>query len=233
MTYGPTPQEKARRIQGFAFVIALHALFLWALASGLAQKGIELIKKPLEMAVIKENTPPPPPPPPPPSPDVRMPVIDVPNLLPPPPVNVEAPPPPPITPPPITAPAPPRETTISAPRPPAPAAEPSAAERIASMEGEYVLKVRATLNVAKRYPTGRQASQQRPKGKVKVWFTLAREGHLIDAGILESSDNNMLDDAAMAAVRRSTFPPFPANSWAGQEQHKFSAELEFLPPSQG
>jgi protein TonB len=232
MTYGPTPQQNARHIQGFLLVIALHAVLVWALASGLARKGLEMIKKPVEMAVIKESTPPPPPPPQP-KPDVQLPQIQAPNLLPPPPVNVEAPPPPAVAPPLVTAPPPKDAITTPAPRAPAPPAEPSAAEKIASMEGAYVASVRAMLNSTKRYPTGRQASQQRPKGKVKVWFTLARDGHLLEAGVLESSDNNMLDDAALSAVRRGAYPPFPPNTWTGQEQHKFTTELEFTPPSQG
>jgi protein TonB len=103
----------------------------------------------------------------------------------------------------------------------------------ASMEAEYVGKVRTMLNSTKRYPTGRQASQQRPQGKVKVWFTLARNGTLLDSGVFESSNSNLLDDAALATVRRGTYPPFPTNTWPGEDQHKFSADIEFLPPSGG
>jgi protein TonB len=72
------------------------------------------------------------------------------------------------------------------------------------MEAEYVGKVRTMLNSTKRYPTGRQASQQRPQGKVKVWFTLARNGALLDSGVLDSSNSNLLDDAALATVRRGS-----------------------------
>ena len=100
-----------------------------------------------------------------------------------------------------------------------------------SLEGEYVNKVRAMLNSTKRYPTGRQASQQRPYGKVKVWFTVSRTGTLLDAGVLESSNSNLLDDAALASVRRGTYPSFPVNTWSGQGQHQFSADLEFAPPA--
>ena len=101
----------------------------------------------------------------------------------------------------------------------------------ASMEGEYASKVRAMLNSTKRYPTGRAASQQRPQGKVRVWFTLARDGALLEAGILESSNSNLLDDAAIATVRRAVFPPFPANTWVNQAFHKFSADMAFSPSS--
>jgi protein TonB len=94
-----------------------------------------------------------------------------------------------------------------------------------------VAKLRLMLNSTKRYPTGRQASQQRPTGRVRVWFTLTRSGALVDLGVLESSNSNLLDDAALATVRRGIYPAFPTNTWAGQEQHKFSAEIEFAAPS--
>ncbi len=99
------------------------------------------------------------------------------------------------------------------------------------MESEYASMVRAMLNSTKRYPTGRAASQQRPQGKVKVWFTLTRSGSLLEAGILESSNSNLLDDAAIATVRRGSYPPFPGNTWVDQESHKFSADMQFSPPS--
>jgi protein TonB len=89
------------------------------------------------------------------------------------------------------------------------------------------------LNATKRYPTGRQASQQRPQGSVKVWFTLARNGSLIDVGVLQTSGSNLLDDAALASVRRGVYPPFPEQTWPGQEGHKFSVDIEFSPPSAG
>jgi protein TonB len=81
------------------------------------------------------------------------------------------------------------------------------------------------LNATKRYPTGRQASQQRPVGSVKVWFTLSRNGILLEAGVL--------DDAALTSVRRGSYPAFPTSTWPGQEQHKFSADIEFAPASAG
>ncbi|MBV8500659.1 MAG: TonB family protein [Paucibacter sp.] len=231
MNYGPTPQQTARRLQGFAFVVALHAMLVWALASGLARKALDAVRGPVEMAVVEEKTPPPPPPPPPPTPDVKMPAIELPINLPPPPLNVETPPPPPPPAPVVTAPAPKDLTAVNvAPRAPAPPAEQSEAQKIASMEGAYVVQVRGMLNSTKRYPTGRQASQQRPKGKVKVWFTLARDGKLLESGILESSDNNLLDDAALSTVRRGVYPAFPPHTWTGLEQQKFTAELEFTPP---
>ena len=98
-----------------------------------------------------------------------------------------------------------------------------------SLENNYILSVRATLNANKRYPTGREASLQRPSGKVKLWFVLARNGALQDAGIDESSNSIILDNAALSTLRRTTYAPWPEGSWASQSQHKFTVTLDFVP----
>ena len=98
-----------------------------------------------------------------------------------------------------------------------------------SLESNYIVSVRATLNANKRYPTGREASLQRPSGKVKLWFVLARNGTLQDAGIDESSNSIILDNAALATLRRTTYAPWPEGSWASQSQHKFTVTLDFVP----
>ncbi len=128
------------------------------------------------------------------------------------------------------SPVPPQTPAVITPMT-APAPADSRVTHIASLEAEYILKVRAMLHSTKRYPTGRQASQQRPQGKVKLWFTLSRHGSLLDVGVLESSNSNLLDDAAIATVRRGSYEPFPPDTWTGEEQHKFSAEISFTPAS--
>jgi protein TonB len=98
-----------------------------------------------------------------------------------------------------------------------------------SLENNYIVSVRATLNANKRYPTGREASLQRPSGKVKLWFVLARNGALQDAGIDESSNSIILDNAALSTLRRTTYAAWPEGSWASQSQHKFTVTLDFVP----
>lgn len=98
-----------------------------------------------------------------------------------------------------------------------------------SLENNYIVSVRATLNANKRYPTGREASLQRPSGKVKLWFVLARNGALQDAGIEESSNSIILDNAALSTLRRTTYAPWPEGSWASESQHKFTVTLDFVP----
>ena len=94
MDYRFEPRDPSRRIKGLIIVVALHAIIGYALVSGMARKGIDFIKKPLEAVVIQEVIIPPPPPPPPPPPKK----IEKPLVMP----KVEAPPPPYVPPPDVT-----------------------------------------------------------------------------------------------------------------------------------
>ena len=233
VSYHYPRKERAPRYQGLVVVVVLHLAVGYVLLTGLARKGLDIIKKPLEAVVIQEVIIPPPPPPPPQK--LEKPPAQA--------AKIDAPPPPFVPPAEVVAPSstapviaavatpPPTPVVIApAPAPPAPVAKPAEPPAV-NLEAEYVGRVRAMLNSTKRYPTGREASQSRPQGKVKVWFTLSRSGALIDAGILEASNSHLLDSAALATVRRGAFPAFPASAWTGQDQNKFSAEIEFNPPS--
>jgi len=101
----------------------------------------------------------------------------------------------------------------------------------AAVEAAYVTSVRALLNANKRYPTGREASLQRPSGKAVVWFVLNRNGTLQEAGIEGSSNSILLDNAALSTVRRTSYTPWPEGSWPGQSQHRFTVTLDFVPLS--
>jgi protein TonB len=112
---------------------------------------------------------------------------------------------------------------------PTPVAVSAPVNRSANAEEGYVSAVRSYLNGIKRYPTGREASVQRPRGKARVWFVLGRDGRLLDAGIDASSDSLLLDRTALATVQRGGFPSFPEAAWSGQSNHRFTVELEFVP----
>ena len=114
--------------------------------------------------------------------------------------------------------------TPEIPRPVAPQVPPSL-----SLENNYIASVRSTLNANKRYPTGREASLQRPAGKVKIAFVLARNGSLVEASVEESSNSIILDNAALATVRRTNYAAWPDGSWPSQSQHKFTVSLDFVP----
>jgi protein TonB len=107
-TYGGA--NPRRRAIGWAAVIVLHAIILWALVTGTARKGLELIKKPLEAVVIQEVIIPPPPPPPPPK---KIEKVEP---------RVEKAPPPPFVPPPdVTPPVQTTAPTIQSVQTPPPA----------------------------------------------------------------------------------------------------------------
>jgi TonB family protein len=99
------------------------------------------------------------------------------------------------------------------------------------LRSDSVAKLRAHLNSIKRYPTGREASQLKPQGKVRVWFVLRRDGSVVDLGIDESSNSMLLDDAARKTINRAAFTAFPEGSWSGANTHRFTADLEFIPAS--
>jgi protein TonB len=89
MDYRFESRDPSRRLKGLIIVIVLHAFLGYALVSGMARKGLNFIKKPLEAVVIQEVIIPPPPPPPPPK------KIEKPKEV----LKVDAPPPPYVPPP--------------------------------------------------------------------------------------------------------------------------------------
>jgi periplasmic protein TonB len=121
------PTDPRRRALGWMAVIVLHIVIAWALITGTAQKGLHLLKKPMEAAVIQEVIIPPPPPPPPPPPK-KIEKVEPKHEV------VKAPPPPFVPPPEVTPPVtsapsiqsvqtpPPVMAPIAPPPPPAPPA---------------------------------------------------------------------------------------------------------------
>ena len=129
--YRYQPNDPSKRYTGIIFVVVLHALLGYALVSGLARKGLDIIKKPLEAVVIQEviiPPPPPSPPPPPPPPKKIEPLPLAPKVVAPPPPFV---PPPEVAPPVSAAPTieavatPPPEPVVIAPPPPVVVAPPA------------------------------------------------------------------------------------------------------------
>jgi protein TonB len=162
-------KDPTRRAIGWAVVIVVHAIVLWALITGTARDALKIIKKPLEAAVIQEVIIPPPPPPPP--KEIVKPQTP----------KVEAPPPPFVPPPevtpPTTAPAivseqtPPPAPPVIAPPPP-PAAAPS---------GRAEIGVACPTQVKPEMP--RAALKDGAGGVVKAQV-LIRNGAVIEVTVL-------------------------------------------------
>lgn len=118
---------------------------------------------------------------------------------------------------------------VQAAQPPASLPTPTPPTSGREAEAAYVGKVRAYLQSIKRYPTGREASLQRPAGMAVIWFAVRRSGELLEAGVEASSGSMLLDNAALATVRRGAYPVFPDEAWAGKAQQRFVVELDFVP----
>ena len=152
---------------------------------------------PVPPEVVLPEPPPPPPPPPPPRPE------------PPKPKPIVRPPPPRPRPPRIEEAAPPPPQTYSAPvapvmQPPAPAATPSPpSNAVVNWRGQ----ISARLARAKRYPE--QARARGETGTVMAVFTVDRAGRVLSASVSRTSGSIMLDEEAIAAIKRADLPPMP------------------------
>ncbi len=127
----PPTAGGGKRGTGLIAVLLFHVLLAWALASGLAREAVEIIKKPIQMAIIPDVVVPPPPPPPPPKVEK---IREIPKLrqAPPPPAFVPQPDVKPTAAPPtpviqaVQAEVPKEPVVIAAPPAPAPAPTPAA-----------------------------------------------------------------------------------------------------------
>jgi protein TonB len=172
-SYEFKPVDPSRRYKGLFVVVALHALLIYALVTGLARDALKLVKKPLEAAVIQEVVIPPPPPPPP--KEIKPPEPQAPK--------VEAPPPPFVPPPDVpatsTAPAivatvapPPAPPVIAPPPPPAPPAK---------VAGPVSIGVACPTQVKPEMP--RKALQEGISGVVRAEAVIVN-GKVTDVNIL-------------------------------------------------
>ena len=204
--------EPSRRLTGWAVVVLLHILIFWALVSGTARKGLEIIKKPLEAAVIQEVIIPPPPPPPPPPPKEIVKRVE-------PKVKTEVPPPfvppPEVTPPVSAAPAiaavatpPPTPAVIAPPPPPAPPAPP--APKPVSSRAE--IGVACPTQVKPEMP--RKALQDGSEGVVRAQ-ALIRDGVVREVTIL--SGPRIFHAAVRAAMLQYKCVSEPGDVLAPQE----------------
>lgn len=184
MSYALQQRDPRQYAVGLSAVVAFHALLAYALATGLAHKVVDVLKGPLEVALIEEVRPPPPPPPPPPK-AVKQPKID----LPPPPAYVppvETPVPPP--------PAPVIEAVTAEPAPPPPVAPPAPAVPQPLSIGVACPDFR---NHPPQMPA--QAERQGLSGDVVVEFTVDAGGTVRDVAVTRST-NSIFNSAAVRAV---------------------------------
>jgi protein TonB len=88
---------------------------------------------------------------------------------------------------------------------------PSDSNALVSWQKQIVL----LLERNKRYPAAAQA--RREQGVAQVVFSLDRQGRVLDSRIQRSSGAALLDEEAVALIRRAQpFPPWPARGFSGE-----------------
>jgi periplasmic protein TonB len=160
--------DSTRRMIGWAAVLLIHAVVFWAFVTGTARRGLEIIKKPLEAAVIQEVIIPPPPPPPPK------------EIKPPKQPKAEAPPPP-FVPPPEVAPPAAAAPPITAVQTPPPAPPVIAAPPPAPALTRANIKVACPTQVKPDMPS--KASKEGIEGVVRAQVVI-RDGSVVKVEIL-------------------------------------------------
>lgn len=218
---------------GIALVLGLHLLLGWALLNGLAQRVVEVVRNPVQVALLLDTRPAPPPPPPPPPPATPRPPPS-PAEQPPQPART-APPPPSFVPPPevalnapqaqaptittaVTAPeapvraapsvsaappGPPAPSTSPPPPPPAPTAPPRVVARPA------IGNVAACAPRSEDYPSA--AVRAEATGTTRLRFNVDASGKLASAEVVKSAgasrEHRQLDRVALSKLSECTFRP--------------------------
>ena len=177
-----------RRTAVLAAIIALHVFILWALATGLARKAIEVLAPPIQTDIVQEekNKEEPPPPPP---PELRKEVVEVP----PPDINIAMPEVGPST------------TAITARVAEAPKSAPVAKAAVASTP---VSTGKGFPNVDDYYPDASRRLGE--EGLSVVDICVGPDGKLTEAPkVGKSSGHDRLDQAAVkvAQVGSGRFKP--------------------------
>ena len=112
---------------------------------------------------------------------------------------------PPVAPAPVMVATPP---PVAAPMPPPPAPAPKAESGQARQD--FVARLLAQLNRFKQYP--RAARQAHIQGVVMLHFVMDASGRVLTADIAKSSGRPILDQEALALIRRAQpLPPLPAD----------------------
>ena len=205
MDYARQQRDPTRHALGITFVVAVHAFVIYALMTGLARQALQIVKKPLDVAVIEEvKLPPPPPPPkkldmpkPPPPPDTFVPPPDIPV--------VSAPTGPTIT---VVTPEPPKAPVIEAPpAPPPPPPKP------AIRRGGQLQILEREMPV---FP--REASRAGvEKGVVIARLYIDGNGNVTDVQIVSSDPPRVFDKEVRRSLMLWKFKP---------EGEKYIGEIE-------
>ncbi|NIF00370.1 energy transducer TonB [Pantoea sp. Acro-805] len=116
-------------------------------------------------------------------------------------------------------------------KPAAPVIPSAPAVNAAALENGWIAALRRDLEAQKRYPTGRQASLERPEGQVEVWLEVDRSGRVLDSGVTTKARSMLLNRAAASSLQNiKQVRPFPADAFAGQRTKRFTATFNYRAP---
>ena len=116
-------------------------------------------------------------------------------------------------------------------KPAAPPSPPAPKVNAQAVENGYLQMLRRELEQRKRYPSGRQASLERPQGNVEVWLEVDRSGRVLASGIASKAPSMLLNRAALSSLQSiSQLKPFPEEAFAGQRSKKFTATFNYQAP---
>ncbi|CAI1783445.1 energy transducer TonB family protein [Serratia proteamaculans] len=132
---------------------------------------------------------------------------------------------------PVAATAAPRALVSKPAVQPTPAAPAAPKVNTQAIENGYLQALRRELEQRKRYPSGRQASLERPQGNVEVWLEVDRSGRVLSSGIANKATNMLLNRAALSSLQSiSQVKPFPSEAFNGQTTKRFSATFNYQAP---
>lgn len=186
-------QPGTKRGLGLGAVIILHGLLIWAFASGLGTKALEVIKEPLKVALIQDSAP----------------------------KLAEPPPPPPVIPPPPKAFVPPPEIKLTPVKAPPPKAITNVQQTVKEVPEAPPAPPKKTAPVADLsrgntkppYPTA--SIRRGEEGTVMLKLLVEADGDVSDGEIETSSGSKRLDRAALLhAVKKWHFSPTIENGVA-------------------
>ncbi|HCB1498599.1 TPA: energy transducer TonB [Klebsiella michiganensis] len=116
-------------------------------------------------------------------------------------------------------------------KPAAPPSPPAPKVNAQAVENGYLQVLRRELEQRKRYPSGRQASLERPQGNVEVWLEVDRSGRVLASGIANKAPSMLLNRAALSSLQSiSQLKPFPEEAFAGQKSKRFTATFNYQAP---
>jgi protein TonB len=99
------------------------------------------------------------------------------------------------------------------------------------LDRDFENKIRSVIEASKRYPTGREASLQKPQGVVVACVVLQRDGSLQEMKVQKSSTYPILDNAAKRLLANLQYPPIPTDIFPGQASHAFCVNLDYKVPA--